>query len=164
MMKNIQKRRITMKISAEKLRRYRKKTGLKSQEFAELCNIPIGTYFSYESGARSPKEKRMCTIAKNLGVSVYDIIESNSNYLKNQITKGYKSSNDIAKERVEIDIKLLKIKREQYFNNAVELADRIGVCISSYYTYERGTVKPTRAIVRKLCNELNLSFARLVRE
>lgn len=151
-----------MKICSEKLKHYRKLTGLKSQEFAKLCNIPIGTYYSYETGGRNPKTDRLEVIAKNLGVSVYDITESNTDYLRKQISKGYKSKSDIAKERVEIDTKLLKIKRNQYYKNATDIAKRIGVCVSVYYTYERGTVKPTRLIARELCNALNLKFNRLV--
>ena len=146
-----------MKINSKKLKHYRKKTGFKSQEFAKLCGIPIGTYFSYEAGSRSPKKERMSIIANNLGVSVNDITESNDEHIKKQVNK------DILKERVEIDIKLLKIKREQYFKNASELANCIGVCISTYYAYERGSVKPTRLIARKICNELNLDFDRLVK-
>ena len=153
-----------MKIDCEKLKHYRKKLGITSREFAKLCNIPIGTYFSYESGGRSPREERMCTIANNLGVSVSDITESNYAFLKTQIKKGNKSKSDIEKERVEVDTNLLKIKRKQYFNSAKELAKRVGVCISVYYTFEKGTVKPTRVIARKLCNELRLDFYRLVLE
>ena len=152
-----------MKISSEKLKHYRKKAGLKAQEFAELCGIPAGTYFSYEAGSRSPRASRMKIIASNLGVAVSDITESNYNYIKKQVTKGYKSNNDILKERVEIDTKLLKIKRKQYFKNVNELANRLGICVSVYYTYERGVVNPTRLIARKLCNELNLNFDRLLR-
>lgn len=152
-----------MKISSEKLKHYRKKTGLKSQEFAELCGIPTGTYFSYEAGSRSPRASRMQIIANNLGVAVSDITESNSDYIKKQVTKGYKSSVDILKERVAIDTKLLKIKRKQYFKNVNELANRLGICVSVYYTYERGVVNPTRLIARKLCNELNLNYDRFLR-
>lgn len=146
-----------MKINSKKLKHYRKKTGLKSQEFAKLCGIPIGTYFSYEAGSRSPKKERMSIIAHNLNVSIEDITESKDEYIKKQVNK------DILKERVEIDTKLLKIKREQYFKNASELANHIDVCISAYYAYERGTINPTRLIARKLCNELNLDFDRLVK-
>lgn len=151
-----------MKICSEKLKHYRKLTGLKSQEFAKLCNIPIGTYYSYEAGGRSPKIDRLEVIAKKLCVSVDDITESNAKYIKNQVSKGYKSKNDILKERVEIDTKLLKLKRNQYFKNANEIAKQIGVCVSVYYTYEKGTVKPTRLIASELCNALNIKFDRLV--
>ena len=146
-----------MKINSKKLKYYRKKMGLKSQEFAKLCNIPVGTYFSYEAGSRSPKKERISIIAHILNVSIDDITESNEEYIKEQANK------DILKERVEIDTKLLKIKRKQFFKNAYEFANRIGICIAAYYTYERGSVKPTRLMSRKLCNELNLDFDRLVK-
>lgn len=153
-----------MKISSSKLKKCRKQMGLTSQEFANLCGIPAGTYFSYEAGGRNPKSERLRIIAGNLCVSLEDITESDTDYLQNQIAKGYKSNKDIMKERVQIDTKLLKIKRKQNFKNAYELAKYIGVCISVYYTYERGTVNPTREIARKICNALNLDFYRLVIE
>lgn len=152
-----------MKISPEKLKYYRRKTGKTSQEFADLCDVPVGTYFAYESGWRSPRSDRMQTIADKLGVSKEDITESDAEHRTMQIDKGHLSSDDILKERVEIDTRLLKVKRQQYFENATMFAKYLGVSVATYYGYEKGKVKPTRLVVRKMCNALDLQFVRLAK-
>ena len=152
-----------MKISSEKLKYYRRKTGKTSQEFADLCSIPVGTYFAYESGWRSPRSDRMHIIADKLGVAKEDIMESDTNYKMMQIDKGRLSSDNILKERVEIDTKLLKVKRQQYFESALEFAKYLGISVSAYYGYEKGKVKPTRLVIRKMCNALDLQFVRLAK-
>lgn len=152
-----------MKISSEKLKYHRRKTGKTSQEFADLCGIPVGTYFAYESGWRSPRSERIQIIADKLGVLKEDITESDTDYRMIQINKGCLSSDDILKERVEIDTNLLKVKRQQYFGNATVFAKYLGVSVATYYGYEKGKVKPTRLVIRKMCNALDLQFMRLVK-
>lgn len=152
-----------MKISSEKLKYHRRKTGKTSHEFADLCGIPVGTYFAYESGWRSPRSERIQIIADKLGVSKEDITESDADHRTMQISKGHLSSDDILKERVGIDTNLLKAKRQQYFGNATVFAKYLGVSVATYYGYEKGKVKPTRLVIRKMCNALDLQFMRLVK-
>ena len=152
-----------MKISSEKLKYYRRKTGKTSQEFADLCGIPVGTYFAYESGWRSPKSERMQIIADKLGVSKEDITESDAKHRTMQIYKGHLPSDDVLRERVEIDTNLLKVKRQQYFGSALAFAKYLGVSVAAYYGYEKGKVKPTRLVIRKMCNALDLQSVRLAK-
>lgn len=152
-----------MKLNSEKLKYYRKQMGITSQEFAGLCDIPVGTYFSYEAGTRSPKESNLLVIAEKLNKSVDDLTSSNTEYIKRQIEKGLKPQNSILKERVLIDNVLLRGRRKQLRIPARDVAKYIGLSEIRYREYEQGKGNPTREKARMMCNILNLSFDLLVR-
>ncbi len=52
----------------EKIKFYRELKGLTQRELAEMCDIPLGTIKSYESGGRNPKKEPLQKIAAALGV------------------------------------------------------------------------------------------------
>jgi transcriptional regulator with XRE-family HTH domain len=153
-----------MKISCEKLRYYRKRSGLSSQEFAELCNIPIGTYFSYEAGSRSPKRERMNVIAEKLNVTIDDLTTSDIDYKKSLYSKGYKSKNSVLKERILIKNNLLRPRRKQLGLKTKDVAKYVGLSETRYRDYEQGYGNPTREMAGKICTILNLKFNELVIE
>lgn len=151
-----------MKINAENLKYYRKQTGLTSQDFAKLCDIPVGTYQSYEAGWRSPRNERLEVIASKLNVTIANLTTSDTEYIAKQIKKGCKPKNSILKERVEVDNVLLRNRRKQLGMRTNDVAKYVGVSESRYREYEQGNGKPTREMARKMCNILNLSFYHLV--
>ena len=153
-----------MKINTEKLKRYRKRLGLSSQEFAFVCDIPVGTYFSYESGCRNPKKENLNAIAKKLNVSVDDLTSCDDGYESKLNEAKMKSKEDISKERVEIDCYLLRTRRKQLGIKAEYIAERSNLSVSRYREYERGIGRPTREKARKMCDVLNLNFYELVIE
>ena len=157
-------RRCYMKISSTKLKHYRKKTGLTSQEFAKRCNIPIGTYFSYEAGGRNPKSENLNAIAKTLGVNVEELEADDKEYKLKEAEKDKRNKERIAKERLQIDNYLLRTKRKQLRIRTEYMAEIVGLSISRYREYEQGKGMPTREMIRKMCNVLNLSFYDLVQE
>ena len=151
-----------MRIDTEKLRYYRKRLGLSSQEFAFVCDIPLGTYFSYESGARNPKAENLNIIANKLHISVDDLISKDDDYLAKLKEKKGKSKEAIMKERMEIDCYLLRTRRKQLGIKAEYIAERSNLSVSRYREYERGIGRPTREKARKMCDVLNLKFYELV--
>lgn len=153
-----------MKINSMKLKHYRKKAGLTSQEFAKLCNIPIGTYFSYEAGGRNPKSENLNAIAKALGVSKEELEADDKEYKLKEAEKDKRNKERIAKERLQIDNYLLRTKRKQLRIRTEYMAEIVGLSISRYREYEQGKGRPTREMIRKMCNVLNLSFYDLVQE
>lgn len=153
-----------MKINTEKLKCYRKRLGLSSQEFAFVCNIPVGTYFSYESGGRNPKTETLNIIASKLHVSVDDLTSTDEDYIAKSKEKKGKSKEAIMKERVDIDCYLLRTKRKQLGIKAEYIAEHSDLSVSRYREYERGIGRPTREKARKICNVLNLKFYELVIE
>lgn len=153
-----------MKISSIKLKHYRKKTGLTSQEFAKICNIPIGTYFSYEAGGRNPKSENLNAISKALGVDEDELVEDGKEYKFKKAEREKKNKERIAKERVSIDNFLLRTRRKQLNIKAEYMAESIGLSVTRYREYEQGKGRPTREMVRKICNLLNLSFYDLAQE
>ena len=153
-----------MKINTEKLKRYRKRLGLSSQEFAFVCDIPVGTYFSYESGCRNPKKENLNAIAKKLNVSVDDLTSCDDGYESKLNEAKMKSKEDISKERMEIDCYLLRTRRKQLGIKAEYIAERSNLSVSRYREYERGIGRPTREKARKMCDVLNLNFYELVIE
>ena len=153
-----------MKINTEKLKCYRKRLGLSSQEFAFVCDIPVGTYFSYESGCRNPKKENLNAIAKKLNVSVDDLTSCDDDYESKLNEAKMKSKEDISKERVEIDRYLLRTRRKQLGIKAEYIAERSNLSVSRYREYERGIGRPTREKARKMCDVLNLNFYELVIE
>ena len=157
-------RRCYMKISSTKLKHYRKKTGLTSQEFAKRCNIPIGTYFSYEAGGRNPKSENLNAIAKTLGVNVEELEADDKEYKFKKAEREKKNKERIAKERLQIDNFLLRTRRKQLNIKAEYMAESIGLSITRYREYEQGKGRPTREMVRKICDLLNLSFYDLAHE
>ena len=153
-----------MKINTEKLKRYRKRLGLSSQEFAFVCDIPVGTYFSYESGCRNPKKENLNAIAKKLNVSADDLTSCDDGYESKLNEAKMKSKEDISKERMEIDCYLLRTRRKQLGIKAEYIAERSNLSVSRYREYERGIGRPTREKARKMCDVLNLNFYELVIE
>ena len=153
-----------MKINSMKLKHYRKKAGLTSQEFAKLCNIPIGTYFSYEAGGRNPKSENLNAIAKELGVSKEELEADDKEYKLKEAEKDKRNKERISKERLQIDNYLLRTKRKQLRIRTEYMAEIVGLSISRYREYEQGKGRPTREMIRKMCNVLNLSFYDLVQE
>ena len=153
-----------MKINTEKLKCYRKRLGLSSQEFAFVCDIPVGTYFSYESGCRNPKKENLNIIANNLHISVDDLISKDDDYESKLNEAKMKSKEDISKERMEIDCYLLRTRRKQLGIKAEYIAERSNLSVSRYREYERGIGRPTREKARKMCDVLNLNFYELVIE
>lgn len=153
-----------MKINTKKLKCYRKRLGLSSQEFAFACDIPLGTYFSYESGCRNPKIDNLKVIANKLNVSIDDLTSDDEDYIAKTKEKKGKSKKEIMKERVEIDCYLLRTRRKQLGIKAEYIAKIVGLSVSRYREYERGFGNPTREKARKMCNVLNLKFYELVIE
>lgn len=153
-----------MKINTEKLKCYRKRLGLSSQEFAFVCDIPVGTYFSYESGCRNPKKENLNAIAKKLNVSVEDLTSCDDGYESKLNEAKGKSKEDASKERVEIDCYLLRNRRKGLKISAEYVAECSGISVSRYREYERGLGRPTREKARKMCDVLNLKFYELVIE
>lgn len=149
-----------MKINPRKLKCYRKRTGLTSQEFAFVCDIPVGTYFSYESGQRSPKYENLKVIAEKLKVTIDELTSEDDEYFSDV----KKTKEEIAKERMQIDYYLLKNRRKRLGVKAEYMARCVGVSVSRYREYERGLGNPTRAMVRNMCNALNIKFYELVVE
>ena len=152
-----------MKLNAEKLKCYRKRTGLSSQEFAFICDMPVGTYFSYESGQRNPKYENLKIIADKLNVSIDDLTSNDEDYIPD-VKKKRKSERDISKERVVLDRFLLRSRRKQLNIKAEYIAKRVGISVSRYREYEKGYGNPTRKMAREMCNVLNLKFYELVVE
>ena len=153
-----------MRINVEKLKCYRKRTGLSSQEFAFVCDIPIGTYFSYESGQRNPKQETINIIAKKLGITVEDLTSVDDEFISNIKKKQGKSKDELAKERMIIDYCLLRTRRKQLGLKTKDVAKYVGLSESRYREYEQGNGRPTRAMTRKMCDILNSKFYELVIE
>ena len=57
----------------------RKKKGLTQKDMASLLNIPSSTYSNYENNNREPGKKILLNISEILGVSIYDLLNSNRN-------------------------------------------------------------------------------------
>jgi len=60
---------------AQRIKHYRKKTGLTQMDVASKLGIRTDNYAKYESGARVPREDRMVKLAQTLGVSYNAIAE-----------------------------------------------------------------------------------------
>lgn len=153
-----------MKINTKKLRCYRKRLGLSSQEFAFVCDIPVGTYFSYEAGLRNPKPKNLNIMASKLNVSIDDLTSGIEDYTMKSKERNGKTKEEIMKERVDIDCYLLRNRRKQLGIKAEYIAEHSNLSVSRYREYERGLGRPTREKARKMCDILNLKFYELVIE
>ena len=151
-----------MKINAGKLKCYRKRTGLSSQEFAFICDIPVGTYFAYESGRRNPKFETVKVIAEKLKITVDELTSDDEEYMSEMKKRQRKTKEQISKERVSIDRYLLRSRRKQLRIKAEYMAKQVGVSVSRYREYENGYGNPTREMARRMCNALNLKFYELV--
>lgn len=55
----------------EKIKKYRKITGVTQQELAEFCEINVATIKKYELGQRNPKPDQISKIAKGFGVNPF---------------------------------------------------------------------------------------------
>tara|TARA_R110002167_G_scaffold24774_1_gene86639 strand:+ start:1596 stop:2093 length:498 start_codon:yes stop_codon:yes gene_type:complete len=53
------------------IKTYRKKYGMETKEFAELCEIPHNQIKNYESGITTPKHKALISICRELQLDQY---------------------------------------------------------------------------------------------
>ena len=58
----------------DNLKHFREKAGFTAKEFADLLEVPYGTYVSYENRAREPKYELLIKIADALHVSIDDLL------------------------------------------------------------------------------------------
>ena len=80
-----------MKLNAGKLKCLRKRTGLSAQEFAFVCDIPVGTYFTYEAGRRNPKIENLQVIADRLKTTIDVLVSDDDEYMGTVSLKNIKS-------------------------------------------------------------------------
>lgn len=88
----------------DNLKHFREKAGFTAKEFADLLNVPYGTYVSYENRAREPKYELLLKIADALHVSIDDLLGYKPDEMEQliQILK----KNDIPFSTVKIENKL----------------------------------------------------------
>ena len=153
-----------MKLNAGKLKCLRKRTGLSAQEFAFVCGIPVGTYFTYEAGRRNPKIENLQVIADRLKTTIDVLVSDDDECIIKSRVEVKKTKEQIAKERVVIDRYVLRSKRKQLRIKADYIADKVGISVSRYREYENGYGNPTRAMARIMCDVLGLKFYELVIE
>ena len=151
-----------MKLNAGKLKCLRKRTGLSAQEFAFVCDIPVGTYFTYEAGRRNPKIENLQVIADRLKTTIDVLVSDDDEFIIKSRVEVKKTKEQIAKERVIIDRYVLRSKRKQLRIKADYIADKVGISVSRYREYENGYGNPTRAMARTMCDVLGLKFYELV--
>lgn len=151
-----------MKLNAGKLKCLRKRTGLSAQEFAFVCGIPVGTYFTYEAGRRNPKIENLQVIADRLKTTIDVLVSDDDECIIKSRVEVKKTKEQIAKERVIIDRYVLRSKRKQLRIKADYIADKVGISVSRYREYENGYGNPTRAMARIMCDVLGLKFYELV--
>ena len=151
-----------MKLNAGKLKCLRKRTGLSAQEFAFVCDIPVGTYFTYEAGRRNPKIENLQVIADRLKTTIDVLVSDDDEFIIKSRVEVKKTKEQIAKERVIIDRYVLRSKRKQLRIKADYIADKVGISVSRYREYENGYGNPTRAMARIMCDVLGLKFYELV--
>ena len=151
-----------MKLNAGKLKCLRKRTGLSAQEFAFVCGIPVGTYFTYEAGRRNPKIENLHVIADRLKTTIDVLVSDDDECIIKSRVEVKKTKEQIAKERVIIDRYVLRSKRKQLRIKADYIADKVGISVSRYREYENGYGNPTRAMARIMCDVLGLKFYELV--
>ena len=153
-----------MKLNAGKLKSLRKRTGLSAQEFAFVCDIPVGTYFTYEAGRRNPKIENLQVIADRLKTTIDVLVSDDDEYIIKSRVEVKKTKEQIAKERVIIDRYVLRSRRKQLRIKADYIANKIGISVTRYREYENGYGNPTRAMARIMCDVLDLKFYELVIE
>ena len=153
-----------MKLNAGKLKCLRKRTGLSAQEFAFVCGIPVGTYFTYEAGRRNPKIENLQVIADRLKTTIDVLVSDDDEFIIKSRVEVKKTKEQIAKERVIIDRYVLRSKRKQLRIKADYIANKIGISVTRYREYENGYGNPTRAMARVMCDVLDLKFYELVIE
>ena len=90
-----------MKLNAGKLKCLRKRTGLSAQEFAFVCDIPVGTYFTYEAGRRNPKIENLQVIADRLKTTIDVLVWDDDEYIIKSRVEVKKTKEQIAKEKEE---------------------------------------------------------------
>ena len=151
-----------MKLNAGKLKCLRKRTGLSAQEFAFVCGIPVGTYFTYEAGRRNPKIENLQVIADRLKTTIDVLVSDDDECIIKSRVEVKKTKEQIAKERVIIDRYVLRSKRKQLRIKADYIANKIGISVTRYREYENGYGNPTRAMARIMCDVLGLKFYELV--
>lgn len=61
------------KYIGEKIKYFRNQKGLTQEDLANKLNLGKGTISNYESGYRTPKEKRLFELAEILGISINDL-------------------------------------------------------------------------------------------
>ncbi|WP_099081555.1 helix-turn-helix domain-containing protein [Pseudomonas syringae] len=59
---------------AENIKKARENKGLKIEEAASICGIPLGTYRKYEAGSSLPTADPIRAMAKGFGVSTDEIL------------------------------------------------------------------------------------------
>ena len=153
-----------MKLNAGKLKCLRKRTGLSAQEFAFVCDIPVGTYFTYEAGRWNPNIENLQIIADKLKTTIDVLVSDDDEFIIKSRVEVKKTKEQIAKERVIIDRYVLRSKRKQLRIKADYIANRIGISVTRYREYENGYGNPTRAMARIMCDVLDLKFYELVIE
>ena len=153
-----------MKLNAGKLKCLRKRTGLSAQEFAFVCDIPVGTYFTYEAGRWNPKIENLQVIADRLKTTIDVLVSDDDEFIIKSRVEVKKTKEQIAKERVIIDRYVLRSKRKQLRIKADYIANKIGISVTRYREYENGYGNPTRAMARIMCDVLGLKFYELVIE
>ena len=76
----------------ENLRYYREKAGYKTaKDFADVLNIPYGTYAGYEYKNREPKYQTLCRIADLLNVSTDELLGRENNIIGSKDDEQIKS-------------------------------------------------------------------------
>ena len=83
----------------------RKKKGLTQKDMASLLNIPSSTYSNYENNNREPGKKILLNISEILGVSIYDLLNSNRNDIS------LESKDIVVPEECDISKELTTIER-----------------------------------------------------
>lgn len=65
-----------------RIKKARKEKGLTQEELSEKTHIPVISLGRYERGERTPSITQLLLICGALGISVYDIVDTQNNYIQ----------------------------------------------------------------------------------
>lgn len=138
----------------ENLRQYREQAGYTIQKFADMVNIPYGTYASYENQGKIPRLEKLIRIADILNVSLDDLVgrkSKKSNNKDQQLEQIIKTTiSAINENNGPFTIQLLKID-PNYIRVAFENDD----LVSEGEDYARGISISKKDVIESI-NTINL--------
>lgn len=106
----------------DNLKHFREKAGFTAKEFADLLEVPYGTYVSYENRAREPKYELLIKIADALHVSIDDLLGRKISNYKSLLNKCQKMDFIVLPDNTSRDSPSVNIgwvsddKKEEWFH------------------------------------------------